>query len=277
VAIDSATRLQVVSRSRLPSLERLLRLPAFQGAELICGHAQLKQPVTWVHVAEVMDIWRFLSGGELLLSTGLELIRVTPAARRAYIEGLSRAGVRALGLELVQWFTELPKDLLTCAREFDLPILVFRSEVSFRALTRAAHQEILLPAPRHGLESTMHTILAALTETGREQTFLQRELGPLLALPPRPRTTLLTTLESLLETHFNIAASARALGVRRQSVYYRMNQLNGLLGSLEDPSRNLGLLVAFAILRTIYPHLIGLPPLASAQRPGRFIEKALTA
>lgn len=261
-AIDSRQRSRVSPASCLPSLERILQLPDFLGAELLCGHRQLQQPVTWVHAAEVMDIWRFLSGGELLLSTGLELARVSSAAHRAYVQGLSKAGVRALGLELVHWLTEVPEELLRSAKAVDLPVIVFRKEVSFRALTRAAHQEILLPTPGHGMESTMQTILLALMETGREQAFLQRELGPLLALPPRPRTTLLTTLEGLLETHFNIAATARLLGVRRQSIYYRLHQLKGLLGSLEDSSRNLGLLVAFALLRSIYPHLIGLQPLA---------------
>jgi purine catabolism regulator len=244
--------------SVLPSLARVLNLPAFRGAELICGHAQIDQPVTWVHVAEVMDIWRFLSGGELLLSTGLELARVSAATRHTYIRGLAKAGVRALGLELVQWMTEVPEDVLESAREFDFPIVVFRAEVSFRELTRAAHQEILRPTRSYALESTLQTILNSLVETGRDRHFLHRELGPLLALPPRPRTTLLVTLEGLLDSQFNIAATARKLGVRRQSVYYRLDQLTGLLGSLDDPSRKLGFIVAFALLRSSHPQLIAL-------------------
>jgi len=242
----------------LPSLGKLLGLSAFRDAELICGHGQIEQPVTWVHVAEIMDIWRFLSGGELLLSTGLELVRVSSPTRHAYIRGLAKAGVRALGLELVQWITEVPQDVLDCAKEFDFPIVVFRKEVSFRELTRAAHQEILRPARSYALESTLQTILNSLVETGRDKHFLHRELGPLLALPPRPRTTLLITLEALLDSQFNIAATARKLGVRRQSVYYRLDQLAGLLGSLDDPSRKLGFLVAFALLRSSHPQLIAL-------------------
>jgi purine catabolism regulator len=264
-------RAPIESTGRLPSLERILQLPAFRAAEIVSGYDRIKQPVTWVHVAEVMDIWRFLTGGELLLSTGLELFRVGPAARQGYIRGLSRAGVRALGLELVQTRTELPRDLLASAARFELPLVVFRTEVSFRELTRAAHQEILRPTPCHDFDSTLRTILMALIETGREQSFLQRELGPLLALPPRPRTTLLSTLDSLLETHFNIAASARALGVRRQSIYYRLNQLNGLLGSFDDPARSLGLQVAFALLRSNHPHLIGF------ETPAQPLDKILTA
>jgi len=270
IAIDFA-RSPIALTGRLPTLERILQLPAFSAAEVICGHSRIKQPVTWVHAAEVMDIWRFLTGGELLLSTGLELVRVSPAARYAYIQGLNNAGVRALGLELVQWLTEVPQDLLACATRLDMPILVFRTEVSFRELTRAAHQEILRPTPCHNVDSTLWTILTALIETGREHSFLQRELGPLLALPPRPRTTLLSTLDSLLETHFNIAASARALGVRRQSIYYRLNQLNGLLGSFDGPTRSLGLQVAFALLRSSHPHLV------TFGTPSSSLDKVLSA
>jgi len=258
VGIDSTHRSSAQQSSPLPSLAKILHLPAFRDAELICGHAHIDQPVTWVHVAEVMDAWRFLSGGELLLSTGIELVRVTPATRCAYIRNLAKAGVRALGLELVQWMTEVPQDVLESAKEFELPIVVFRTEVRFRELTRAAHQEIIRPVRSYGLESTLQTILNSLVETGRDRHFLQRELGPLLALPPRPRTTLLVTLEGLLDAQFNIAATARKLGVRRQSIYYRLDQLTGLLGPLDDPSRKLGFVVAFALLRCSHPQLIAM-------------------
>jgi purine catabolism regulator len=233
----------------LPSLQTILDLPAFRGAELISGGIHMDEPVTWVHIAEIMDVWRFLSGGELLLSTGLELTRVSPPARRAYLHGLHKAGIRALGLELVQWINEVPSEILEVARVLQFPIVVFREEVSFSELTRAAHEEILRPKCNHGYESTMETLLNSILETGRDKDFLDRQLGPVLALPIRPRTTLIATLEALVEVHFNIAVTARRLGVRRQSIYYRLEQLTGLLGSLQDPSRKLGLLVAFALLR----------------------------
>ncbi len=234
-------------------MQTILDLPAFRCAELISGSIHLDEPVTWVHIAEIMDVWRFLSGGELLLSTGLELTRVSPPARRAYLHGLAKAGVRALGLELVQWIREVPTELVDAARVLQFPIIIFREEVSFSELTRAAHEEILHPKCNHDYESTMDTLLNSIVETGRDKAFLDRELGPLLALPLRPRTTLIATLEALLDVHFNIAVAARKLGVRRQSIYYRLEQLTGLLGSLDDPSRKLGLLVAFALLRRSTP------------------------
>jgi len=235
--------------STLPTLQTILDLPAFRGAELVSGGIHLDEAVTWVHIAEIMDVWRFLSGGELLLSTGLELTRVSPPARRAYLHGLAKAGVRALGLELVQWIHEVPPEIIDAARVLQFPIVVFREEVSFSKLTQAAHKEILRPKSCPNYESTMETLLNSILETGRDKAFLDRQIGPLLALPLRPRTTLIATLEALLDVHFNIAVAARKLGVRRQSIYYRLDQLTGLLGSLDDPSTKLGLLVAFALLR----------------------------
>ena len=109
-------------------------LPAFAPAEVLCGQAGLDQPITWVHVSEVPDAWRFLSGGELLLSTGLELARATSDARVAYLRSLVEHGAHGLALELVQGVTEVPAELLGAARQFDFPLMVFRQEVSFAQL-----------------------------------------------------------------------------------------------------------------------------------------------
>ena len=76
---------------------------------------------------------------------------------------------------------------------------------------------------------------------------MEAHLGPLLSLPPRPRTTLMQTLGALLESNFNVAQAARRLGVRRQSIYYRLEQLRAMLGDLEDPQRHIGLHLALAI------------------------------
>jgi len=110
----------------LPSLREILALPAFAGAELLSGESRLEEPVTWVHVSELMDAWRFLSGGELVVSTGLELARVTPAAREAYVRSLVEAGAQGLVLELVQSLREMPEEVLRTARLTEFPLVAFR-------------------------------------------------------------------------------------------------------------------------------------------------------
>lgn len=233
----------------LPTLAELLTLPAFAGAEVVSGHAHLHQPVTWVHVSEVADAARFLTGGELLLSTGALLGAMTGAEQGAFVASLAERGAHGLALELVQVFREVPLGLLGASRLYGLPLIVFREEVSFAALTRAAHARILQrAAPTH--DPSLAPLLDALAETGRSVAFLRAQLGPLLALPPRPRTTLLGTLDALLCTNFNMAEAARRLGVRRQTVYYRLEQLRAMLPDLNDPRRQLGLHLALEITRS---------------------------
>ncbi|GIW24683.1 PucR family transcriptional regulator [Meiothermus sp.] len=232
----------------LPTLRQILELPAFASAEILSGQAKLDSHITWVHVAEVLDVARLLSGGELVLCTGLELSRSSPEARVAYVRSLAEAGVGGLGLELVRWLQEVPTEMLQTARMLQFPILVFRTEVRFAELTRAAHERILRPAPGPE-EPLLEALVEALVETGRDRRFVEQQLGAVLRLPSRPKSTLLATLEALLSAQFNIAETARRLGVRRQSVYYRLEQLKGMLGDLDSPERRLGLWIALELLK----------------------------
>ena len=233
----------------LPTLRDILALPAFARAEVISGRSRLDEPVTWVHVSELMDAWRFLSGGEVLVSTGLELARATPEAREAYLRSLVDAGAQALVLELVQWLQEVPEEMLRAARLMEFPLVVFRQEVRFADLTREAHEAILRPHPPSDAEHWLDGLLDALVETGRSGRFVEEQLGPVLGLPGRPRGTLLATLEALVDSQFNVAETARRLGVRRQSLYYRLEQLRGLLGDLDPPRRRTGLIIALELLK----------------------------
>ncbi|MGW0583234.1 PucR family transcriptional regulator ligand-binding domain-containing protein, partial [Streptomyces sp. NPDC002920] len=51
------------------SLERVLA----GEPEVVAGAAQLDRPVRWVHVAEAADVGVMLSGGEMVLTTGVLL------------------------------------------------------------------------------------------------------------------------------------------------------------------------------------------------------------
>ncbi len=233
----------------LPSLREILALPAFAGAELLTGRSRLDDPVTWVHVSELLDAWRFLSGGELLVSTGLELARVMPEERESYLRSLVEAGAQGLVLELVQWLSEVPDDMLQSARLMEFPLVVFHEEVRFADLTKAAHQRILGRQAPSQEEPMLDALLDSLIETERSAHFIEGQLGPILALPARPRATLLATLEALFASRSNIAEAARRLGVRRQTIYYRLEQLNGMLGDLDAPHRRTGLVVALELLK----------------------------
>ena len=66
------------------------------GLELAAGTDGAQGPIRWVHISELEDPTPWLSGGELLLTTGIQL---TGAARqRRFLARLAERGVAGLGL-----------------------------------------------------------------------------------------------------------------------------------------------------------------------------------
>ena len=62
---------------------------------LLAGESGLDLPIRWVHMSELLDPTRWLSGGEVLLTTGMLLD--TPARQREFIELLADHHLAGLG------------------------------------------------------------------------------------------------------------------------------------------------------------------------------------
>ena len=93
-------------------------------------------PVRWVHISEHEDPTPWLSGGELLLTTGYNL--GTPAKQRRYVELLAGAGLAGLGFGIGFDHKRIPKAILDSAAEHDLPVFEVPYEMPFIAITERA-------------------------------------------------------------------------------------------------------------------------------------------
>jgi purine catabolism regulator len=141
--------------------------------------------ITWAHVSELADPTPWLSGGELLLTTGLQLF-ATKAETIAYCERLAKGDVAALavstGLSLTH--EQLPPFLPEAAAAAGLPLL------------EVAEQE--------PLESVVKTVAAALS-TGREQSLTQMSKAQELLVRavghPDARRRTLATFERATGAH----------------------------------------------------------------------------
>ena len=136
-----------VFRPRSVTVGDVLALPSAAGARVVAGHRGMNRPVRWVHISELLDIARLLNGGEFLLTTGMGFRDAGPAELQAYVASLAEAGVAALGLELVQWFTEPPAALVDACERHGLPLVTWRSEVRFRQIAEEVTRR-LLEGPR---------------------------------------------------------------------------------------------------------------------------------
>ncbi|NDZ93586.1 PucR family transcriptional regulator [Streptomyces sp. SID6673] len=91
--------------------------------------------------SELADAGEWLSGGEVLLTTGLRL-GDDVAVRRAYLAGLDRVGVAAVGLGVGFGFDEVPRDMAETADELGLPLFEVPLPIPFSAVTRAVLDQI---------------------------------------------------------------------------------------------------------------------------------------
>lgn len=118
-----------------------------------------------------------------------------------------------------------------------------RSPTSLGASLRTAEQALAAIArlrPRPPLlrfeDLGVHRLLLGSNDEAEQAEFMQQVLAPILAADAAsPRSQLLPTLRILLAENFNLAASARELGLHLNTIKYRAQQLRALFGA--DPAR----------------------------------------
>lgn len=100
------------------------------------GFTATDDEVSAVHVSELQDPTDYLSGGELLLTTGLALPDNEIACER-YVSRLRAAGVSALGLGLGPSLSAVPEGLAAACTRHDLCLLVVPPAAAFLTVTKA--------------------------------------------------------------------------------------------------------------------------------------------
>lgn len=124
-----------------------------------------------------------------------------------------------------------------------------------RSLVESGHvAEVALRMPErpyHRLDSLgIHGLLHVLRDDSRLQSFIERELAPLLNRPAPQRRRLLETLDAYLTSGGNKQTAARKAHVSRSVLYERLIAIESLLGvDLSDPVQTTSLHVAFLAWR----------------------------
>jgi purine catabolism regulator len=108
---------------------------------LLTGEANLDVPVRWVHISELRDPTPWLSGGELLLTTGLSLD--TPKRQRDFVAHLADHGLAGLGVGVGFAYKTVPKALVETAAERDFPLFEVPYDVPFIAITERAFTRLV--------------------------------------------------------------------------------------------------------------------------------------
>ncbi len=108
---------------------------------LVAGEAGLDRPVRWVHITEIADPTPWLSGGELLLTTGMNL--ADGDSQRAFVERIAGHELAGLGLGTGFSHAEVPDALRDAADELGFPLFEVPYEVPFIAITEKAFSHLV--------------------------------------------------------------------------------------------------------------------------------------
>ncbi len=108
---------------------------------VLAGEAGLDLPVRWVHISELPDPTPWLSGGELLLTTGMQL--EDPESQRAFVARLCDHQLAGLGFGTGFAHPSVPAALLEAAAEREFPVFEVPYELPFIAITEAAFTQLV--------------------------------------------------------------------------------------------------------------------------------------
>lgn len=153
-----------------PTLASLVRHSAL-GLRVLACEDKLDAGVQWAHASELADPVPYLDGGELLLTTGLELPVGDAAAMLGYTSRLAAAGVVGLGFGVGVHHEQVPPALLGAARETGLPLLEVPQHVPFIAISKAVSADLATERYRAvtaGFAAQRELTRAALSPGGRQ-------------------------------------------------------------------------------------------------------------
>jgi PucR family transcriptional regulator, purine catabolism regulatory protein len=111
------------------------------GLQLQSGQDTAKAHVRWVHITELLDPTPWLKGGELLLSTGIQLDG--SKAQHALIERLVEHDIAGLGFGTGFAHKRVPTALLNAARKHDFPVFEVPYELPFIAITERVFAQLV--------------------------------------------------------------------------------------------------------------------------------------
>jgi purine catabolism regulator len=123
------------------TVAEILELEEMQGAQIVAGHEGVERLVEWVHVSSVPDAPQWLNGGELVLTTALNLPQ-NPDDQRRYVQAMADQGVAALALAVGRHIDHAPDNMREIADANAFPLIEIPYQARFVDIARATNQRI---------------------------------------------------------------------------------------------------------------------------------------
>jgi len=106
------------------------------GLSLVAGNASAEAPIRWVHISELLDPTPWMSGGELLLTTGMRL--TSAEEQQGFVRRLVDHHVAGLGVGVGIEHESMPAAMIEEADRQGFPLFEVPYEMPFIAITEKA-------------------------------------------------------------------------------------------------------------------------------------------
>ncbi|WP_435283937.1 PucR family transcriptional regulator [Streptomyces koelreuteriae] len=151
--------------------------------EVVAGASHLDRQVRWVHVAEAADVGVMLTGGEMVLTTGV-LLAGDEDKQAEYVRSLHRAEAAAVVLGLGRAFPSAPDVMRRAAERCGLPMVVLHRPFPFAELTEEVQSRLVRRKfAAVSLSEAVRTELTALITAGAPLQRLLDEVARHSACP----------------------------------------------------------------------------------------------
>lgn len=119
----------------------VLALALLEGARVVAGSAGLTREVNWVHSVAVPDAPDWLNGGELALTTVINMPQQQNDQRR-YVRAMAEKGVAGLCITVGRYIDEIPRHLREEAEELSFPLIEIPFQARFIDIAKAINGRI---------------------------------------------------------------------------------------------------------------------------------------
>ena len=108
---------------------------------VLAGQDGVDQPIRWVHISELADPTSWLSGGEVLLTSGMQL--TTADQQAAYVNLLADNQLAGVGFATGFGHARVPEAMIAAATERAFPLFEVAYDLPFIAITEAAFSRLV--------------------------------------------------------------------------------------------------------------------------------------
>lgn len=133
---------KTIDLSFFPQVSEVITLPIFRGSRLLGGAQGLEKPVEGFNLSDTPEYYRWLSRGEIMLTTCFSIHKDADALR-VFVKRLAEKEISAVCIKSTQYLGKIPDFMVEQANEYGIPLIDLPPELQLSDVTKAISDELV--------------------------------------------------------------------------------------------------------------------------------------